>query len=141
MDLCGLRVVDAGCGTGVLSILCSLRGADEVFAYDIDEWSVENTAVNAGLNGIRNIEIRNGDASVLPQTGDYDLVIANINRNILLADMPRFVRALSKQGKLLISGFYDEDAAMLLEKGRALGLELEIHSSLEQWAMLLLRRF
>ena len=106
MPLEGKRIIDAGCGTGVLGFLCSMRGASEVFAYDIDEWSVENTRINAELNGVSAIIIKEGDASVLPQEGDYDLLIANINRNILLADMPRFAKALRADGQLLMSGFY-----------------------------------
>lgn len=139
MDLEGRCIIDAGCGTGVLGLLCAKRGASEVFAYDIDEWSVENTRVNAELNGISNLSVCEGDAAVLPQDGRHDLLIANINRNILLADMPRFAKALHLGGQLLLSGFYEADVESLLEKGRLLGFELEKQTAEDRWAMLLLR--
>ena len=133
-----MRIIDAGCGTGVLGFLCAKRGASEIFAYDIDEWSVSNTLINAELNSIYNIKVCEGDSAVLPQTGDYDLLIANINRNILLGDLPRFAKALRKGGQLLLSGFYDEDAASLINKGKELGFELQSRTSHNGWAMLLL---
>ena len=139
-DLQGKRVVDAGCGTGVLGILCALRGAGHVFSYDIDSWSVENSGVNARLNGIENLEIREGDASVLPQTADYDLLIANINRNILLADLPRFSGALAPHARLLLSGFYEADIDSLVEKSKMFGFSLTRQTSEDGWAMLLLQR-
>ena len=138
MDLKGRSVIDAGCGTGVLGLLCLKREAKEVFAYDIDSWSVENTNINADLNGLTNIIVREGDASVLPQTGEYDLLIANINRNILLNDMPRFAKALKPDGRLLLSGFYESDCPLLIKKGKELGFELQKQSVHEDWAMLLL---
>lgn len=138
MPLEGKRIIDAGCGTGVLGFLCSMRGASEVFAYDIDEWSVENTRINAELNGVSAIIIKEGDASVLPQEGDYDLLIANINRNILLADMPRFAKALRADGRLLLSGFYEADVPLLVSKGEELGFGLLQQSSQDGWAMMVL---
>lgn len=141
MDIQGKRIIDAGCGTGVLGILASMRGAKWVFGYDIDEWSVENTRINAELNGTENIEVHEGDASILPKEGDYDLLIANINRNILLADMERFAQALRKEdAQLLLSGFYEEDIPLLADKGKSLGFTLEKKSCQEGWAMLLLAR-
>lgn len=141
MPLRGLRIVDAGCGTGVLGILAALRGAGHVFSYDIDSWSVENTVVNARLNGIETgMDVREGDAGVLPQTEDYDLLIANINRNILLADMPRFAKALHAEGRLLLSGFYEADAACLLEAAGHWGFGLERRTSEDGWTMLVMKR-
>ena len=140
MDLQGKRIVDAGCGTGVLGLLCSMRGASHVFSYDIDEWSVENTRINARLNGVDNIEVREGDASVLPQDQSYDLLIANINRNILLTDIPRFSRALKDNALLLLSGFYEADAPLLTEKGEELGFRVVRQTVSDDWTMLLLER-
>ncbi len=136
----GKRIVDAGCGTGVLGILCALRGAQHIFSYDIDSWSVENTHINAQLNQVENLTVREGDVCVLPQEGDYDLLVANINRNILLSDIPRFARALTPDGRMLLSGFYEADAPMLIEKGKDLGFSPELQQSADGWAMLLLRR-
>ena len=140
LELEGKRVVDAGCGTGVLGLLCSMRGADEVFAYDIDEWSVENTRINVQLNGIENLSVREGNASLLPQDGSYDLLIANINRNILLQDLPRFARALKENAQLLLSGFYETDAKLLQDRGETLGFHTARETSIDGWAMLLLER-
>ena len=140
MKMEGLRVVDAGCGTGVLGLLCAKRGAKEVFAYDIDEWSAENTKINAELNDVQNIIIKEGDSHVLPQTADYDLLIANINRNILLGDMERFAHALKMGGQLLLSGFYEADVPMLVEKGKELSFRLLKQSGQEGWAMVVLNK-
>ena len=140
MDMQGLSVVDAGCGTGVLGFLCSMRGAKGVFSYDIDSWSVENTKINAELNNITNISVREGDASVLPAEPMFDLLIANINRNILLQDMSHFAQVLKQGGQLLLSGFYEADVPLLVRKGEEIGLSLEKETCEEGWSMLLLRR-
>lgn len=135
MPLEGRHVLDAGCGTGVLGILAALRGAASVFAYDIDEWSVRNTLENATLNGVR-LEVEEGDSSVLVGRGQFDLILANINRNILLADMPRFVQSLSPDGELLISGFYTTDESALKDCAARLGLTFIDETQLEDWATL-----
>lgn len=138
MELEGLRVIDAGCGTGVLGLLASMRGASEVLSYDIDNWSVENTRVNAGLNGIGNLDVREGDASVLDEVRDFDLLVANINRNILLADLPRFVRALKPRAQMLLSGFYEADVPLLVEEAGTLGFCLLRQTVVEGWAMIVM---
>lgn len=136
MPMNGLKVIDAGCGTGVLGILASMCGANNVFAYDIDPWSVENTITNAKLNGIDNISVLEGDASILPQNQTYGLLIANINRNILLADMPRFAQALAKGGRLILSGFLIDDIALLSDRGKEFGLKINRKKQDDEWAML-----
>lgn len=137
MPLEGKRIVDAGTGTGILAILCAMRGAKDVFAYDIDEWSVNNAQENAALNDCAStIRVAEGDASVLEDVKDCDLLIANINRNILLADLPRFVKALKKGGELLFSGFYIADAAALVTAANALGFDLKEQWSDEDWCAL-----
>lgn len=139
LPLEGKRVLDAGCGTGVLGILAALRGASPVVAYDIDEWSVRNTLENAALNGV-SLDVAEGDSSVLAGRGTFDIIVANINRNILLADMPRFAQSLSSSGELLISGFYTEDAPCLKERASALGLTFVDETQLENWATLRFRK-
>lgn len=137
MELKGKRVIDAGTGTGILAILCAMREAKDVFAYDIDEWSVNNALENAALNNCgEQILIRLGDASVLEDVCQRDLLIANINRNILLADMPRFVETLNKGGRLLLSGFYVSDAQALLDAASAFGFQLEQQWTDEEWCAL-----
>lgn len=141
LDLNGMRVIDAGTGTGILSIMCIKRGTSEVFAYDIDEWSVENTKDNLLLNGIQNkVHVELGDASVLDKTNNADLIIANINRNILLNDLPSFCSKLNNKGLILISGFYTEDAPLLIEAANNQGLILKKEESDDNWCMLLLEK-
>lgn len=138
MDLTGKQVLDAGCGTGVLGIMTALKGAASVMAYDIDEWSVNNTRTNCLLNHVENITVHEGDASVLQNLENtFDLVLANINRNILLADMPHFVRVLKNGGQLILSGFYTEDIAQLVQAAQALGMEKVQEKERNGWACLL----
>lgn len=139
LELIGKKVIDAGTGTGILSIMCIKRGASEVFAYDIDEWSVENTKDNLLLNGIHNqVRVELGDASMLNRTGNADLLIANINRNILLKDLKLFSEKLLTKGMLLLSGFYEEDEPLLQEAAQKEGLTMMKKEVEEGWCMLLL---
>ena len=141
LDIKNKRVIDAGTGTGILSIMCVMRGATNVFAYDIDEWSVDNTRDNLLLNGIHNqITVEEGDASVLAKTGNADLLIANINRNILLNDLHIFSSKLSTNGLLLLSGFYTEDVPVLVEAAQREKFKLIKKESDENWCMLLLEK-
>ena len=132
----GKRVLDAGCGTGILSIMASMRGADNVFAYDIDEWSVRNTELNLSLNNIQNVKVVEGYADVLKTQTPFDLILANINRNILIQDMEAFTSVLKKGGKLVLSGFYTSDIPLMLETTQKYGLQHNITSEKDEWAML-----
>ena len=146
MPLEGLRVVDAGCGTGILGFLCLMQGADRVLAYDIDDWSVANTLDNASLNFTRDtlenrLEVRLGDVGCLEGEEAYDLLIANINRNILLHDLPFFARVLRTSGsRILLSGFYLSDISSLLEEAAKYGFRLERQRTDGEWAMLVLKK-
>lgn len=123
-DIEGKRVLDCGCGTGILGITASKLGAQEVVGYDIDEWSVENTRHNAEINKVENMDVLHGDSTVLNHiSGVFDIVLANINRNILLQDMHQFRDVMAGNSKLILSGFYEEDVPLLLEKAKELGLE------------------
>ncbi len=123
MHLAGKRVLDCGCGTGILGIAASKLGAKEVVAYDIDEWSADNARHNAQLNHVNNIEVLQGDANVLNHvSGVFDVVLANINRNILLQDMPAFRNVMMQGSVLILSGFFEEDCASLSAKATTLGL-------------------
>jgi len=136
-DLSDKRVLDCGCGTGILSIVASKAGASSVVAYDIDEWSVENTLHNARLNGVDNIEVLSGDVNVLSHvSGLFDYVLANINRNILLADMAAMKEVMGQGSCLLLSGFYQSDIEMLEAEAARLGLKVQSTSSIGSWAML-----
>ncbi|MBR5053802.1 MAG: 50S ribosomal protein L11 methyltransferase, partial [Bacteroidaceae bacterium] len=134
----GKHIIDAGTGTGILSIMAIKRGAKSVFAYDIDEWSVENTKDNLLLNHIyNNVVVLCGDSSVLEDCEKADLLIANINRNILLGDLPRFASSLKPKGQMILSGFYLEDIQALTEAAEKLGFSLQKVESELEWAMLL----
>ncbi len=136
-DLNEKNVLDCGCGTGILSITASKRGAASVVAYDIDEWSVENTQHNAQLNGVENIDVLAGDVHILSHvSGLFDVVMANINRNVLLSDMEEMRSVMSTGGKLIISGFYDTDAPMLIAEGTRLGLTLDNRRQTGEWVLL-----
>lgn len=121
-DLSGKTILDMGCGTGILSILASLKGAKHITAIDIDKWSYEGTLENAALNNIENITVKLGDASLLGDES-FDLIFANIHKNVLLNDMPSYVENLNAEGTLIISGFYTEDIPDLKEKAESLGLK------------------
>ncbi len=138
MPLDGLHVIDAGTGTGILAIMAAKRGAKSIFAYDTDEWSVENAKDNIRLNHTEDrIKVLLGDASVLSQTPKADLLIANINRNVILADMPVFQRKLKDGAAMLLSGFLDEDIPLLTDKARTSGMRLTSQNTEDGWSMLL----
>lgn len=126
-DLSGKSVLDMGCGTSILAILARMRGAQCCTAVDIDEWCVRNSLENISLNRVDSIQVYQGDASSLSDKGPFDWVIANINRNILLADMQHYVARMTPQAHLLISGFYIDDLPLLQAEAQRLGLTF-VHS-------------
>lgn len=140
MDMQGKSVLDCGCGTGILGITASRLGANPVLGYDIDEWSADNAQYNAALNGVENMSVMLGDASVLDSVAEcFDVVIANINRNILIADMSAF-RAHMKQGaQLILSGFYEADVPMIEAAAKEHGLSLCDVVTDEEWACVLFK--
>ncbi len=137
LDLGGKRVLDCGCGTGILGIVAAKAGAAEVVGYDIDEWSVENTRHNARLNHVDNLEALTGDIKVLSHVdGLFDVVVANINRNILLNDMAELREVMASESLLIISGFYESDAGQLIACAQGLGLSVITTSSDGDWSSL-----
>lgn len=142
MPMKDLRVMDAGCGTGILGIVALKLKANHVTAYDIDEWSSNNTYHNAVINRVDSqLSVYCGDASLLDsKTADYDLVLANINRNILLNDMPRFCQIMKQDAKLILSGFYTEDIPLLEARGKELGLTLKGAKNRDKWASIIMQR-
>jgi len=141
MDMSGKHILDCGCGTGILSIVASKCGASSVFAYDIDDWSVRNTKHNAEINNVSNIVVAEGDVSVIGNhEATFDIAIANINRNILLADMPHFAKSLKSEGHLILSGFYEEDADILICKAEELGLHKTSMKTTNNWCVIVLEK-
>ena len=133
-----LKVLDCGTGTGILSICALKLGASEAVGYDIDEWSVDNARHNAVINRVDDrFTSLLGDASILNKVeGEFDLILANINRNILIADMPLFREKMAPGAKLILSGFYTEDAPMLVDKAKTLGLTLWQKKEDQNWCCL-----
>ena len=135
MNLNGKKVLDCGCGTGILGIVASRLGADRVLGYDIDEWSSENAKHNASINGVGNLDVMLGDASVLDVVDEeFDVVIANINRNILINDMSAFKRHMKNDGCLILSGFYESDVPMLEKAAMDNAMSLKDVVTVEEWA-------
>lgn len=162
-NLSGKTVLDCGCGSGILSIAALKLGAAHATAYDIDEWSVNNTRHNAELNGITaaQLTVLEGDVSVIDNldktetsgtknkesngekgnnSQSFDIILANINRNILLNDLPHFASHLKTDGILMLSGFYTADAPLLTAKAEKCGLTLQGQRHEEDWCMLLLNK-
>ena len=133
-DLQGKSVLDMGCGTSILAILASMRGAGPITAIDIDDWCVNNSRDNIALNGIDNITVEWGDANLLKGREPFDVIIANINRNILLADMAQYAACMHSGSELYMSGFYVQDIPVILEKAESLGMEFIHHREKNNWA-------
>ena len=126
------KVLDMGCGTGILAIMAALRGARDITAIDIDPWCVENATENVQQNDCSFITIKEGDVSLIAGE-QYNLILANINRNILLSDIPAYTQALLPLGLLLVSGFYVEDLPAIKEKCQKIGLTYLSHIERNRW--------
>lgn len=135
----GRRVLDMGSGTGVLAILAAKKGASYVEAIDVDEWAFRNAQENFACNGV-DVTPLLGDAALLTPDKHFDLILANINRNILLRDMPAYAAVLNPGGTLLLSGFFEHDVDALREKAESLGLRLRQQRTRNDWTALRLER-
>ena len=133
-DFINKTIIDMGCGTGVLAILAVKMGAKAATAVDIDQWAYENTIENCQRNNVPAVKVLLGD--VTQAKGECcDLMFANINRNVLLADMPHYALNVKKGGTLLLSGFYTEDLDMIKECAQAIGFIYEKHTIMTNWVM------
>ncbi len=137
MDFTGKSVLDMGCGTAVLAILAAKKNAREVLAIDIEEVAVENAQENIRLNDVNNIPItvKKGDSALLADR-HFHIILANINKNVLLADIPRYSQSLTSGGELLMSGFFETDTSSITEKAAAAGLTLIRQNLRNQWCLL-----
>ncbi len=135
LDVKNKIVLDMGCGTGVLAIVAEKLGAKKILAIDIDEWSVENSIENAISNHCKNISVQLGNVSLL-QNKKFEIILANINRNILLADLADYKKCLNQNGFILLSGFFENDIAELDKMASSIGIhKVKTHTD-EGWAML-----
>jgi len=140
LDLEKKTVLDMGCGTGILAIFAEMKGAQRLDAIDIDDWCYKNSLENVERNHCKNISVYKGDASLL-ENKRYDVIIANINRNILVQDIPVYAKNLNKNGILLLSGFYVKDIPIINKVATKNKLQLEKQLERNSWVALKYRRF
>ncbi len=134
-DFHGKTVLDMGCGTSLLAILASKQGAKSILAIDIDDWAVENSIENCARNNVHNVEAIKGDASALKEK-HFDIILANINRNVLLEDMPAYAAVLPPGGQILFSGFYESDMEVIQNSAAANGFQFMNSDAMNQWAVM-----
>ena len=140
LDVTNLSVLDMGCGTGVLAILAAMKGASRVTAVDVDQWAVDNAADNIRLNSVEQIEVHLGDADLLPNLGKFDIILANINRNVLLNDLHLYAASLNPNGQILMSGFYTDDVPLLTNESTRHHLTITSVADRDDWAMIRLAK-
>lgn len=139
MEMDGKNVLDMGCGTGVLAILAEFKNAKNICAIDIDEWAYENTIENISRNNCKKIEALKGGAELL-NNKKFDIIIANINRNILLNDMETYLSCLKENSDLLLSGFFSSDKEILLDEAKKYDAYLSNENNKNDWTLLHLKR-
>ena len=132
-DVEGKDVLDMGCGTGVLAILASMKGAEKITAIDFDEWAYQNSLENISVNKLENIEVIMGDAEKIPEKPTYSLVLANINKNTLLKDLNVYASSLKDGGQLFLSGFYEVDLKDISNKAKENGLIFDSSQTKNKW--------
>lgn len=126
------NVADLGCGTGILAVMGKILGAKQVDACDIEDWSCENALENASLNNV-DVRVTVGTVHEMEKLDTYEIVLANINRNVLLEEIPTYQKLIAKGGKLLLSGFYTEDLPIITEKANSVGLTYTSHLEKDNW--------
>lgn len=134
------RVLDIGCGTGILAIMAHKLGAKSVQAFDIDDWSIENSIENFQLNHCDHIPCTQGTIANVPFPGKQDIILANINRNVLLDEIPHYAELLDVNGYLLLSGFYKNDVAEITKTAENFGLKKLREETKKDWAMVLCQK-
>ncbi|KUO66695.1 MAG: ribosomal protein L11 methyltransferase [Lutibacter sp. BRH_c52] len=135
LDVAGKKVLDMGCGTGILAIFAEMKGAKPIDAIDIDNWCYQNSLENVERNNCKHIAVYEGDASLL-KNKKYEVIIANINRNILLNDMHIYIDCLDENGVILLSGFYKEDIPVIDAEVSKYGLKLDKQIERNNWVSL-----
>jgi len=135
LNLKNKSVLDMGCGTAVLAILAEKMGAKNILAIDVDEWSYKNSIENIEQNNCNRIKVKQGDAHLL-KDNSFDVVLANINRNVLLDDMPDYANTLNNGGTILLSGFFKSDVPSILGKASLCGLQFDHEKTKNEWTLL-----
>ncbi len=138
LDQTNKKVIDVGCGTGALAIMAHKRGATKISAVDIDEWCIENSMENFTLNDCANVELKLGGIEIIPEKEQFDIMLVNINKNVLIQQMAEYVKRLAQNGVLVLSGFYQEDVQDLRAVAQSSGLTYRTESERNRWAMLVL---
>ncbi len=138
-DLSGKQVLDMGCGTGILGILASMKGAEKITAIDISEWAFSGTKENAAYNNIKNLTVKLGDAGLLAEE-KFDLIFANIQKNVLTEDMPVYASHLTAGGKIFLSGFYLEDLEDIRNSAKNNGLDYINHQVRKNWVVAVMQK-
>ncbi len=136
MDLKNKKLLDMGCGTGILAIFSEMKGAKPIDAIDIDEWCYKNSLENIDRNKSKSITVYQGDVELIATSKSYDIILANINRNILLADMKQYTNSLTENGLLLLSGFYKSDIPIIDKEASNNGLKLVNMIERNKWVSL-----
>lgn len=134
IELQNKSVLDMGCGTAVLAILASLKGANPITAIDFDEWAYENAKENVGLNNVSNVKVLWGEVDLV-EDNSFDFIFANINRNVLLQDIKHYEGALNKGGVLIMSGFYLDDVADIKKECEKYGLTYRKTEQKDKWCV------
>lgn len=140
LDMEGQEVLDMGAGTAILAVLAEKKGARKIDAIDVEEWAYRNALENAQLNDCSRIHVALGDVSLLPSEEKYDLVLANINRNVLLQDMQAYARCMKTGSLILFSGFFPSDTPLMEEEAKKTGLQLIQQNAHDGWAQLTFRK-
>ncbi len=139
LNFSGKKVLDIGCGTGILSVLASKMGASDIWAVDFNEWAYHNTHENAKINNIHNIRIIQGSAQAI-KPYRFDVILANINLNVLLADLPVYSKCLTENGELVLSGIYQGDMKKIEENSNKSGLSYVKHKEKNLWVAMKLKQ-
>ncbi len=139
LDHKGKKTLDVGTGTGILAIMAAKRKASKLVVTDIDDWCIENSQENFALNRVENVELIKGEIDLVSEK-DFDIIIANINKNVLMAQLKDYSERLINNGTLLLSGFYKEDVEDLIQEGKKWSFKLSYESYRENWAMLALSK-
>ncbi|WP_299456742.1 50S ribosomal protein L11 methyltransferase [uncultured Microscilla sp.] len=140
MDFQQKQVLDMGCGTGILAIMAEKLGATTIDAVDIDDWSVENSIENVGLNHCQKIKLQKGTVDTANLKEKYDIILANINRNVLVHDMPYYHQHLTDKGFLVVSGFYEADVKLMENTARKYNLEAINYKTKDSWSSIIFKK-